>query len=450
MDPLAVASDLVLEDLLFSDTDDTIVRPWGGSPKGRRPNKKRDFVGAYHRLHRMYFDADASTYDEKDFERRYRMPRDVFNVIYGAVEGEGRFVWKRNPVTKEMQIHPLNRVTAALRILGYGTPGDKEDEFIEMGESTILDATKEFCQIVVDKFADEYLRPPTMEEKARLLKLNKARGFPGMLASWDTSHFEWKNCPIIYQGQHRNRKGQTTLVLETVVDYDLRCWWAFFGTPGSCNDINVLDRSPTVADFLLNEDTLKAPKPYSINGTIRDWVYFNTDSIYPSWSIFAQSYPYGGRNYGERLFNTTGEGIRKDVERFYAVMPAKFQALARPLRYWYVSDLQIIVKCCIIMHNMVVEHKQKMRRELYGSDLPWWADKEDQSDEAVAARAAGDACREERTLFGFEALRPARGDICDMFNGRMAALSRRMTDPIEHIELRDDLMNELLLHNNRA
>mmetsp|Transcript_39571 Transcript_39571/g.81313 ORF Transcript_39571/g.81313 Transcript_39571/m.81313 type:complete len:161 (+) Transcript_39571:2855-3337(+) len=53
MDPLAVASDLVLEDLLFSDTDDTIVRPWGGSPKGRRPNKTQNFAGAYHRLHRM-------------------------------------------------------------------------------------------------------------------------------------------------------------------------------------------------------------------------------------------------------------------------------------------------------------------------------------------------------------------------------------------------------------
>src|SRR5438309_395455 len=40
-----------------------------------------------------------------------------------------------------------------------------------------------------------------------------------------------------------------TIVLEAVASYDLWIWHAFFGMPGSHNDINVLDRSPLFAEL---------------------------------------------------------------------------------------------------------------------------------------------------------------------------------------------------------
>ena len=48
---------------------------WGGSRKGRTPNKERDFAEAYARLVKDYFNGSASVYNESDFERRFRMPR---------------------------------------------------------------------------------------------------------------------------------------------------------------------------------------------------------------------------------------------------------------------------------------------------------------------------------------------------------------------------------------
>jgi hypothetical protein len=33
-----------------------------------------------------------------------------------------------------------------------------------------------------------------------------------------------------------------TMILEAVASYDLWIWHAYFGLPGSCNDINVLER----------------------------------------------------------------------------------------------------------------------------------------------------------------------------------------------------------------
>ena len=60
----------------------------GGSPAyGKAPNKERGFDEAYDRLVRDYFSGPESTYDETDFERRFRMPRSVFTLLHGAVVG---------------------------------------------------------------------------------------------------------------------------------------------------------------------------------------------------------------------------------------------------------------------------------------------------------------------------------------------------------------------------
>ena len=60
-------------------------KQWGGSRQGKAPNKDRDFQDAYNRFVRMYFNGRQSTYNEKDFERRFRCPRSVFNKIHCAL-----------------------------------------------------------------------------------------------------------------------------------------------------------------------------------------------------------------------------------------------------------------------------------------------------------------------------------------------------------------------------
>ena len=50
---------------------------------------------------------------------------------------------------------------------------------------------------------------------------------------------------------YRGHKGKPTLILEAVATEDLRIWHAYFGLPGSHNDINVLHRS-NVFDDLAN------------------------------------------------------------------------------------------------------------------------------------------------------------------------------------------------------
>ena len=74
-----------------------------------------------------------------------------------------------------------------------------------------------------------------------------------MFASLDCMHYEWKNCPIAWQGSFQGKDGFNSIILEAIADQSLWIWHANFGVPGANNDINVLQRSPLVANYLRGE-----------------------------------------------------------------------------------------------------------------------------------------------------------------------------------------------------
>jgi len=86
---------------------------WGGSQPGRAANLPRDFQGASRRLRRQYFSGADSIYNESHFERRFRMPRSVFDFLWNRIKGIPPFVQTENSVTKKPGIDPLVRFVAS-------------------------------------------------------------------------------------------------------------------------------------------------------------------------------------------------------------------------------------------------------------------------------------------------------------------------------------------------
>ena len=69
-----------------------------------------------------------------------------------------------------------------------------------------------------------------------------------------------------------------TLILEAVASYDLWIWHAFFGCPGTINDLQVLDRSPVFQELYEGQ----SPKcEYVVNGRKYNTGYYLSDGIYP-------------------------------------------------------------------------------------------------------------------------------------------------------------------------
>ncbi|XP_021320814.1 uncharacterized protein LOC110437041 [Sorghum bicolor] len=282
----------------------------------------RDRVGGHERMFQDYL-ADNPTYGPELFRRRYRMSKNLFVRIMNGVEAhDDYFVQKRNAAN-----------------------------YVRIAESTTLDSLRHFVRAVVEVFGDVYLRHPNEADIARLLAMGEKKGFPGMLGSIDCMHWAWKNCPYERQGQYKGKEEKPTIVLEAVASEDLWIWHAFFGMPGSHNDINVLHRSPLFDN--LAEGRAPAVN-FSVNGHDYNMGYYLADGIYPAWATLIQSItlPMGNK---KQYFAKAQEAARKMVERAFGVLQSRFAIVRGGARIWDEETLALIMRACVIMHNMIVE-----------------------------------------------------------------------------------------------
>ena len=162
--------------------------------------------------------------------------------------------------------------------------------------------------------------------------------------------WHWKNCPSAWKGAFQGKEKRPTVVLEAIASYDLHIWHAFVGMPGACNYLNVLDASPLLTEYVDKE----MPRfEYHVNGSTYRFLYWLADGIYPERRCFVKTIaaPVGD----EQVFYAAAqEALRKDIERAFGVLQARFAVVARPARQWDLKTITEVMTCCIILHNMIV------------------------------------------------------------------------------------------------
>jgi hypothetical protein len=57
------------------------------------------------------------------------------------------------------------------------------------------------------------------------------------------------------------------------------------------------------------------------------------------------------------------EGARKDVERCFGILQARFAIIQNPCRQWNLDTIDDILKACAILHNMVIEDEAALKLE---------------------------------------------------------------------------------------
>ncbi|XP_019238012.1 PREDICTED: uncharacterized protein LOC109218136 [Nicotiana attenuata] len=175
----------------------------------------RDREGTDSNLILDYFSYNPR-FSDRQFHRRYRMSHNLFLRIVDEVKGHDMYFVQQANAMGRFGLSTLQKITAVFRMLAYGLPADATDEYVKIGESTAFESLKRFCRAVVEDFGEQYLRSPT----------------PNDVAGFCT--------PVVVDPQQLFLK---------LADYDLWIWHAYFGIPGTNNDINVSESSQLFSDL---------------------------------------------------------------------------------------------------------------------------------------------------------------------------------------------------------
>ena len=54
------------------------------------------------------------------------------------------------------------------------------------------------------------------------------------------------------------------------------------------------------------------------------------------------------------------EACRKDVKRTFGVLQARFAAVANPSRLWSQEEMSLVMRACVILHNMIVQDERDL------------------------------------------------------------------------------------------
>jgi glutathione S-transferase len=233
---------------------------------------------------------------------------------------------------------------------------------VRISESSAHESLAMFCRAFCELYGVEYGRQPTEDDLRRILKINTNHIFPGCVGSIDCEHWSWEACLIQFSGQFKGKEKKPTIVLKAVADGECCIWHAAFGDPGNLNDLNILDMSLTMERIFRGDFPPRFT--FLVNNVAFKTACFLADGIYPAWALFIKTIRNAMSPKNKR-YKSAQEAVRKDVEREFAALVARWHILKQPCRLTKRDEMANVMKACILMNNMIVE----ARRDNYESGM---------------------------------------------------------------------------------
>ncbi|XP_076895578.1 uncharacterized protein LOC143548243 [Bidens hawaiensis] len=203
-------------------------------------------------------------------KRRPHLQRDRVESVYA-------FFQQRADARGKPGYSTMQKCTAAIRQLAYGTASDAMKEYLQMFETVAREALHTFCE-----------------------------------------------CQY-HQGDHDG----PTVILEAATSFDLWIWHAFFGTPGANNDVAVINASP-IFDRLT--DGVSPDISFSTNDVNYEYGYYLVDGIYPEWATLVLSFTCP-TDEKHQYFKKKHESARKDIKRAFSVLKKRWSIIRQPARF---------------------------------------------------------------------------------------------------------------------
>ena len=306
----------------------------------------------------------------KLFKRRFRLPVPLFtHVIHQCVE---KNICQKKPTNCfGLPSVPFDlKVLGVLRIAGRGWCLDDVLEASGISTATMQSFFHEFTRDFVAAFYEMYVYRPVGEELKKVMAVYSKMGMDGAASSTDCTHVVLGKCPVELTNSCTGKIKKPSLSYEASVDHRRFCQSISNGFYGTVNDKTIIKHDKYLTDLrdglawqnvtftLFNADGTES----TLTGP-----YHITDNGYHYWRCLMS--PFGATsNLEQRYWSEWMESVRKDVECFNGIVKGRFRSLLGIIQFHKMSDIDNLVKFCVILHNMLIlynGHDYELEDEAY-------------------------------------------------------------------------------------
>ena len=61
----------------------------------------------------------------------------------------------------------------------------------------------------------------------------------------------------------------------------------------------------------------------------------------------------------QKFFRTAQEAKRKDIERAFGILQARFHILTCPCRLWNRNAMDTVMRTCVLLHNLMIDYERE-------------------------------------------------------------------------------------------
>lgn len=287
---------------------------------------------------------------ESTFRWIFKISTKSFDYIAGLVRDE----MKEAIDPKDQPLSPDALVAVAIRRLGSGDSLKSVGELFGIEKSTVSKTTSEFLKAMYAKGIDHHLRWPSTEAEMKEVKskFEKIQGLPNCCGAIDTTHI-LRSRPARESEIWCDKRDKYSMVLQAVVDPDLRIRDISTGWPGAMTDSSTLQSSSFYRVCQEGARLNGEKKELSQGNELREYIV--GDAGYPllPWLLT----PYKGR----KLSKSQVEYNKRHCEtRLVAA-----RALMRLKDMWKIiqgtvlrpqdDQFPTLVSVCCVLHNILID-----------------------------------------------------------------------------------------------
>ncbi|KAJ9160064.1 hypothetical protein P3X46_025500 [Hevea brasiliensis] len=305
----------------------------------------------------------SETKNSKKFESVFKISRKTFNYICSLVNDDLRARQSNFTGSDGKPLSPNDQVAIALRRLSSGESLSNIGDSFGINQSTVSHITWRFVEAMEERGL-HHLRWPATEAEIEEIKskFEKMHGLPNCCGVIDTTHIVM-TLPTV---DHSNdvwidREKNHSMVLQAIVDPDMRFRDVIVGYPGSLSDALVLQNS---SFFKLSEEgkRLNGKKIELMEGTELG-EYIIGDAGFPllPWLLtpFQDALPDH-----QAEFNKQHAATRAVAEIALARLKEMWRIIHGVMWLPDKNRLPRIVFVCCLLHNIVIDMEDKVFSEM--------------------------------------------------------------------------------------